>query len=123
MVAALTTAASDTVASEVGKAWGRSTWLIVDFRRVAPGTSGAVSVEGTVAGIVAAAFLAWLAMSFGLILPEWIVCVVVGATLASLLESVLGATLEESGTLNNDALNFVNSAVGAGVALACATAL
>jgi uncharacterized membrane protein len=46
--------------------------------------------------------------------------VVVGATLASIVESMLGATLEAGGTLNNDALNFVNSAVGAGLALWCA---
>jgi uncharacterized protein (TIGR00297 family) len=117
MVAALATAASDTVASEVGKAWGRTTWLIVGFRRVPPGTSGAVSLEGTAAGVVAATFLAWLAAAFGLITYEWIVCVVFAATAASLVESWLGATLERDGVLNNDALNFVNSAIGAGLAL------
>ena len=51
MVAALVTSASDTVASEVGKAWGRTTWLVTGFRRVTPGTSGAVSLEGTLGGI------------------------------------------------------------------------
>ena len=50
MVAALVTSASDTVASEVGKAWGRTTWLVDGFRRVTPGTSGAVSLEGTLGG-------------------------------------------------------------------------
>jgi uncharacterized protein (TIGR00297 family) len=119
MVAALATSASDTVASEVGKAWGRTTWLIVGFRRVPPGTSGAVSLEGTAAGVVAATFLAWLATVFGLITYEWIVCVVFAATAASLVESWLGATLERDGVLNNDALNFVNSAIGAGLALLC----
>jgi uncharacterized protein (TIGR00297 family) len=123
MVAALTTSASDTVASEIGKAWGRTTWLILDFRRVPPGTSGAISLEGTAAGVVAAMFLAWLAVSLGLVLSEWFICVVVGATGASMIESVLGATLEAKGILNNDALNFVNSAAGAGLALACATGL
>jgi len=47
--------------------------------------------------------------------------VVIGATLASLAESALGATLEAPGILDNDALNFVNSALGAGVALAVFT--
>jgi uncharacterized protein (TIGR00297 family) len=115
MVAALATAASDTVASEVGKAWGRTTWLVVGFRRGPPGTSGAVSLEGTAAGFAAAVLLAWIAD--GLISYEWILGVAVAATMASLVESVLGATLEESGTLNNDALNFVNAAIGAGLAL------
>jgi uncharacterized protein (TIGR00297 family) len=119
LVTALATGASDTVASEVGKAWGRTTWLITGFRRVPPGTSGAISLEGTVAGIVAAAFLAWLAAGLGLIMSEWIACVVFAATAASFVESWLGATLEGDGTLNNDALNFVNSALGAGLALVC----
>jgi uncharacterized protein (TIGR00297 family) len=117
MVAALATAASDTVASEVGKAWGRTTWLIVGFRRVPPGTSGAVSLEGTAAGLAAAVVLAWIAEGLGLISYEWIPGVAVAATVASLVESVLGATLEKSGVLDNDALNFVNAALGAGLAL------
>lgn len=120
MVTALATSASDTVASEIGKAWGRTTWLITGFRRVPPGTSGAVSLEGTTAGILSAALLAWLAAVLGVIGAEWIGCVVAGATLASLVESALGATLETGGTLNNDALNFVNATIGSGLAIACA---
>lgn len=118
MVTALTTAASDTVASEVGKAWGRTTWLVVGFRRVPPGTSGAISLQGTLAGVAAAALLAWLAWLLSL-LPtrEWIPYVILAATLASLVEGVLGATLERDGVLNNDALNFVNAAIGAGLAI------
>jgi uncharacterized protein (TIGR00297 family) len=43
LVAALSAAGSDTVASEIGKAWGRSTFLITTFGRVKPGTPGAMS--------------------------------------------------------------------------------
>jgi uncharacterized membrane protein len=43
--------------------------------------------------------------------------VVVGATVGSCVESLLGATLEAPGILNNDMLNFLNTAVAAGVAL------
>ena len=42
---------------------------------------------------------------------------VVGATAGALVESALGATLEEPGILNNDMLNFINTAVAAAVAL------
>src|SRR4029453_10573307 len=67
MVAALVTSASDSVASEVGKEWGKATWLVVGWRRVRPGTSGAVSVEGTVAGLVAAVALSILGYALQLI--------------------------------------------------------
>src|SRR5206468_3057365 len=37
LVAALTAGGSDTVASEIGKAWGRSTFLVTTLSRVKPG--------------------------------------------------------------------------------------
>jgi uncharacterized membrane protein len=43
--------------------------------------------------------------------------VVAGATAGALLESVLGATLEPPGIVNNDVLNFINTAVAAYVAI------
>jgi uncharacterized protein (TIGR00297 family) len=117
-VAALTAGGSDTVASEIGKAWGRATFLVTSLNRVKPGTPGALSLEGTAAGIVAALGLAAFAAELGLV-PSWtVVPIVVAATAGSLVESALGATLEGPGILNNDMLNFINTAVAAGVALA-----
>jgi uncharacterized membrane protein len=42
---------------------------------------------------------------------------VVGALAGGLVESALGAALEGPGILNNDLLNFVNTAVAAAAAL------
>jgi uncharacterized protein (TIGR00297 family) len=120
LVAALTAGGSDTVASEIGKAWGRSTFLITTFSRVKPGTAGAMSLEGTAAGLVAALALAAIGVAFELIPASATVAVVVGATAGALVESALGATLEGPGILNNDMLNFINTAVAAVVALALA---
>lgn len=116
--AALTAGGSDTVASEIGKAWGRSTFLVTTFRRVPPGTPGAMSIEGTAAGIAAAIVLASIGVALQLVPPPAVVPIVVGATAGALVESALGATLEGPGILNNDMLNFINTAVAAGVALA-----
>ena len=115
--AALTAGASDTIASEIGKAWGRRTWLLAPIRRVPPGTPGALSVEGTAAGVAGAAGLAAAAVGLGLIPSGALLPIVAAATLASFIESGLGATLERDGTLNNDALNFVNTGVAAFAAL------
>jgi uncharacterized protein (TIGR00297 family) len=120
LVAALTAGGSDTVASEIGKAWGRSTFLVTTFGRVKPGTPGAMSLEGTAAGLLAAFGLAALAVALGLVARHTIVPVVVGATAGALLESVFAATLEGPGVLNNDVLNFINTAVAAAVAVAIA---
>ena len=120
LVAALTAGGSDTVASEIGKAWGRSTFLVTTFSRVTPGTAGAMSLEGTAAGLAAAFALAAIGAALGLIPAAAILAVVVGATAGALVESALGATLEGPGILNNDMLNFINTAVAAAVALAIA---
>ena len=117
---ALTAGGSDTVASEIGKAWGRSTFLITTFGRVNPGTPGAISLEGTAAGLLAAFGLAVVAVALGEIARAAIVAVVVGSAVGAIVESVLSATLEGPGILNNDTLNFINTAVAAAVALAIA---
>ncbi|MGH9374463.1 MAG: DUF92 domain-containing protein [Vicinamibacterales bacterium] len=121
--AALTAGASDTIASEIGKAWGRGTWAILPPRPVPPGTSGAVSFEGTAAGLIGAGALATLAMAVGLIPGQALVPVVGGATVSSLVESLLGAAFEGSGVLNNDALNLINTGSAAFVAVSLAGVL
>ena len=61
--AALATALMDTVGTEVGQAFASPTVLLPDFRRVPPGTDGAVSVAGTLAGLAAAGLLAWVGVA------------------------------------------------------------
>ena len=68
-VASLSTKLSDTTASEVGKAYGKRTFLITTLKAVPRGTEGAVSLEGTVAGIVASVAIALVAWAVGLISP------------------------------------------------------
>ena len=77
-----------------------------------------MSLEGTVAGVAAAFVLAAIANGSGLIDSDSILIVVVAATAGALVESVLGATLEGPRILNNDMLNFINTAVAALVAVA-----
>jgi uncharacterized protein (TIGR00297 family) len=115
--AALATGGSDTIASEIGKAIGRHTISITTLSTVPPGTSGAMSLEGTAAGVLGALGLGAIAAALGLVPWPAVAAILAGATAGSLLESWLGATLEGPGILNNDVLNFINTAAGAFVAL------
>ena len=117
---ALAAGGSDTIASEIGKAYGRRTWSITSLARVAPGTSGAMSLEGTLAGVAGAAALGLVAIALGLIPRSALWIVVLASTAGALLESWLGATLEAPGILNNDTLNFINTATAALAAVAIA---
>ena len=84
---------------------------------MAPGTPGAISLEGTIAGVVSAFLLATLGAALGLEPASAIWIVVVGATAGALVESAFAATLEPRGILDNHLLNFIDRAVAAAVAL------
>jgi uncharacterized protein (TIGR00297 family) len=116
-VAALAAGGSDTIASEIGKAWGRTTCLVTTLRTVPPGTPGAMSLEGTAAGIGGAALLGGLGIALGLTGPSTLLPIVGGATIGALAESAMGATLEPRGVVNNDVLNFLNTSIAASVAV------
>jgi uncharacterized protein (TIGR00297 family) len=117
LVAAFATAACDTVSSEIGQAYGRTHVLITNLKRVPAGTDGAVSLEGTVAGALAAVVLAAVAWQVGLLgLPVAAIVAFAGFAGAT-IESYLGATVEAMDVLDNELVNFANTMIGALIAL------
>ena len=117
-VASFCTKLSDTCASEVGKAYGKRTFLITTLQPVPRGTEGAVSLEGTLAGIVASVVLAMLGWGVGLIDVWGIIWCVLAAFIATNLESVIGATLQSRWQwLTNELVNVLNTLIGAATAM------
>jgi uncharacterized protein (TIGR00297 family) len=115
--AGLIAGASDTVASEIGKAFGGVPRVFPSFQPVAAGTPGAVSAIGTLAGLTAAVVMSLYA---GVFLPGGsaiMLPVVIGATAGAFAESALATHFERDGVLNNDVLNFLNTGVAAVVAV------
>lgn len=139
---ALAASAADTWATEVGTLAGGDPISIVSGRRVAPGTSGGISLLGTAVGVGGALFMGTAAA-----LTSWPVpfaAVALGGVAGALADSLLGATVQarrwcdlcaksterlvhSCGTptshagglvgFDNDAVNAVCSGVGALVAL------
>ncbi len=123
MLAALGEAAADTLASELGQLAAAPPRMLLTGRVAAPGTDGAVSVPGTLAGLAGAALLALLAR-WCFALPWWGCALGFGAAVFGLFfDSVLGQLLERRGWLNNDAVNFLSTAASAALALAIGRAL
>ena len=115
---AFATAVSDTASSEIGQAYGKTTILLTGFRRVPPGTEGAVSLEGTFAGIAASLVLALVAFASGVIVGwQGIVAVVVAAFIGNTLESIIGSTIEKLAFITNEVTNFINTVIGAAAAI------
>lgn len=111
--AAVATAAADTCSSEVGKAWGRRTFLITTLRPVPPGTEGAVSLEGTLGGFAGALAVGGTGVAVGLFGWPVALLVAVAGLLGSLAESLLGTVAERRGWMDNNLLNAANTAIGA----------
>ena len=90
---ALAAATADTWATEVGTLLGGTPRSLLTLRRVPPGTSGAVSVAGTVAMIAGALFIALLAR--GLSLPGATSVVAIGGSAGAVADTLVGATIQE----------------------------
>jgi uncharacterized protein (TIGR00297 family) len=123
-VASFSTKLADTVASEIGKAYGQRTFLITTLKPVPRGTEGAVSLEGTVAGVAASVVMALVGWAMGLISLAMVGVCVVAAFIATNLESVIGATLQTRFSwLTNEVVNVLNTLIGAIAAILIAQGL
>jgi uncharacterized protein (TIGR00297 family) len=116
--ASVATAAADTCASEIGKAYGRRTFLITTLRPVPPGTEGAVSLEGTLGGLLGALLVGAVGVVTGLFGWPSALLVAAAGLVGSLAESVLGTVAERRGFMGNDLLNAANTVIGALAAVA-----
>ncbi|HEX7155434.1 MAG TPA: DUF92 domain-containing protein [Thermoanaerobaculia bacterium] len=114
-IAALATAAADTTASEIGQLLGKRAFLPLSLRRVAVGTEGAISVEGTLAGIAGGLLVALVgafSVSAAYSLP--VTAALVGTlTLCAFLGSYLESIIGSRWSVPNGVLNFFNTVVGA----------
>ncbi len=123
-VASFSTKLSDTTASEVGKVYGKRTFLITTLQPVPKGTEGAVSLEGTIAGVVASVAVALVGYVVGLIDLTGVGLCVIAAFIATNLESVIGATIQEQVSwMTNEVVNIINTTIGAIAAIGLAIAL
>ena len=115
---AFAAATADTLESEIGQLWGGRPRLMTTWRPVPAGTDGGVSAVGTLAGAAGALVLAGLGWAVGFYNARGFVAVAMAGFFATIIESLLGATLERAGLLNNEAVNTLNTLAGALLAVA-----
>lgn len=104
-------AASDTVASEIGMTGGRP-YLITTFRPVPRGTNGGVTIRGEVAAIAAAIAVAAAAYGMGVADPWMVAVTILAGFIGTNIDSLVGATLENRGVFGNSGTNLAATFFG-----------
>lgn len=91
----LATATADTWATEIGIIYGKNTIKITNFQKVDPGTSGGITIPGTLAaflGSLVITFVGYLMYPLINIKTFFMICLL--GFFASLTDSVFGATIQ-----------------------------
>jgi len=110
---------ADTFGSEIGNRWGRTTVLTSSFRRVPPGTEGAISLEGTLASAFGSLLMSVLMLALQLI-PSWPLTglVMLIGLVATLAESLFGALVQDRyDWMSNELVNALQTSLAAVLAI------
>lgn len=116
LAASFSAATADTLSSELGNVYGRSHYHMLSFKKMQRGANGAVSLQGTIAGIIGSAVIASVyVLGTGWNAQQFLIIITAG-TAGNVADSMLGLTLENNGLIGNNAVNFLNTVAGAVVA-------
>jgi len=117
LIAALAEAAGDTISSEIGQWLSGRAYLITTFKPVPAGQDGGISLMGTLAGMCASTVVVAVGYSLGLCRLETAIVALLAAGVGNLFDSLLGATIERRGLVNNGIVNFIGTSFAGGLAL------
>ncbi|MFT3746859.1 MAG: DUF92 domain-containing protein [Agriterribacter sp.] len=108
IAACFSSAIADTVSSEMGNVYGKKYYNILTLKKDERGLNGVVSMEGILFGLDGSILIAVIySYTYGWNIYSYII--IIAGTAGNILDSVLGATAEKKGYLNNNAVNFLNT--------------
>ena len=103
---------ADTFGSEIGKRFGKDTYLITSLKKVERGTEGGVSLEGTLASVLGSIFMAFIMFCLSIISGKsQFIIVAVSGFLATLSDSIIGAKYQDKYKLSNEMVNAIQTSI------------
>tara|TARA_Y100001978_G_scaffold67569_1_gene60766 strand:+ start:400 stop:1131 length:732 start_codon:yes stop_codon:yes gene_type:complete len=109
---------SDTFGSEIGKRFGKNTFLITTFKKVKQGTEGAISLEGTIASLFGSLLMSFVMFTLGFItLEKGFLIVSFSGFAATIFESFIGAIFQDKYNLSNEVVNSIQTSFAAILAI------
>ena len=107
-IASLSTALGDTMASEIGKL-SEKVYLITNLRRVKAGESGGISAIGEVSAFIGCLIISIYSLLSGILGFQEALIAMIAGFVGVHIDSILGATLEKRGLLDNAGVNFFST--------------
>jgi len=108
-MASYAAAIADTVATKLGKYLSKKPVFIMDLKTVPHGTGGAISLQGTLCGIVAAFLISVVGLLTGLINLHELFIVLIAAFIGMIVDSFLNAVSYQKRYIPNEFINFFSS--------------
>ena len=110
---------SDTFSSEIGKRFGKRTFLITTLKQVSPGTEGAISIEGSTAGLLGSFIMTVIMLKLSIISGLYVASIVcLSGYLATFLESYIGAVVQNKiKWITNELVNSIQTSLAAVISI------
>ena len=103
---------ADTFGSEIGKRFGKDTYLITSLKKVERGTEGGISLEGTLASVLGSIFMTFIMLRLSIISTKsHFIIVAVAGFFATLSESIIGAKFQNKYKLSNEMVNAIQTSI------------
>jgi len=110
--ASIATANADTLASEMGKILGKKPKMITNLKPTKPGANGAISIQGEIFALVGAMSIGVIAMVVTQYRWQIFLATLLGGFIGCNIDSIVGATLENKGIVDNNGTNFIATLTG-----------
>lgn len=111
IAASFATACSDTLSSELGNVYGKKYYNIMTLLPSKRGLDGVISIPGLWFGVIGSLLVAIGTYPFHHDYKR-VLIITLSGFFGNIIDSVLGATVQQKGYINNHQVNFLATAIG-----------